>query len=179
MTTPAATGAAIECKSDRRVVMNTSPLLALIAALGDLSLLKHAYSQVLVPHAVAQEVLAAGQLGYGVQAFMSDTFLSHGDDALRVPPWLINSLDVGEAAVIATALSSRIERACIDETVGRRVARLAGLQVTGSLGVLIKLKSVGAIPAIAPCIANMRGQGIWLSDAICAAALDAAAERME
>lgn len=166
----------IEPDDDRRAVINTSPLLALIAAIGDLSLLKHAYTQVLVPYAVAQEVMAAGQLGFGVEAFMADQYLSRGDDSLVIPPWLLNSLDVGEAAVVATALSMRVNRVCIDETVGRRVARLAGLQVTGSLGVLIKLKSVGAIPAIAPCVERMRSQGIWLSETICSAALQAAGE---
>ena len=178
MSTASTATSAFEPDDDRRMVINNSPLLALVAALGDLSLLKRAYTEVVVPYAVAQEVMAAGQLGFGVEAFMSDRHLSRGDDSLVMPLWLLNSLDIGEAAVVATALSLRVSRVCIDETVGRRVARLAGLQVTGLLGVLIKLKSVGAIPVIAPCVAQSRGQGIWLSDAICSAALHAADERV-
>ena len=159
------------------MVINTSPLLALIAALDDLTLLSAAYSRVIVPHAVANEVLAAGRCGFGVDAFVAAKHLLRGSELLVIEPWLTNSLDLGEAAVIATALELKISRVCIDETVGRRVARLAGLNVTGSLGVLVKLKSVGAIHAIAPCIERMRAQGIWMSEAVCSAALALAGEQ--
>jgi predicted nucleic acid-binding protein len=50
----------------------------------------------------------------------------------HLPPYLLTTLDRGEAAVIALALAEKIPTACIDETVGRRVARLHGLAVTGS-----------------------------------------------
>ena len=161
---------------DRAMVINTSPLLALIAALGDLTMLGTAYSRVIVPHEVASEVLAAGRFGFGVEAFVAAMHLLRGPEGLEIEPWLTNSLDLGEAAVVATALALKINRVCIGETVGRRVARLAGLNVTGSLGVLVKLKSVGSIHAIAPCVERMRVQGIWMSEAVCSAALALAGE---
>jgi predicted nucleic acid-binding protein len=77
--------------------------------------------------------------------------------------WLTAALDAGEASVIALAQEQKVPLVCIDELAGRRVARLNGLQVTGSLGILLKLKAQNQIPAIAPCIARMRAQGIWLS----------------
>ncbi|WP_216594172.1 hypothetical protein [Synechococcus sp. PCC 6312] len=55
-------------------------------------------------------------------------------------PYLLNSLDSGEAAVIQLALNQNIQTVCIDETSGRRIARLNGLNVTGSIGILLKLK---------------------------------------
>ncbi len=50
------------------IVINTSPSLALIAALGDLTLLGSLYQRVVVPYAVQAEVLAAGKEGFGVAA---------------------------------------------------------------------------------------------------------------
>jgi predicted nucleic acid-binding protein len=64
-----------------------------------------------------------------------------------IAPYLLNTLDRGEASVIQTALDRHIPLVAIDEVVGRRVARLAGLDVTGS---------------IADSIARLRAHGIWL-----------------
>ena len=43
--------------SPERIVINTSPLLALIAGLEDLSFLETLYQEVLVPYEVDQEIL--------------------------------------------------------------------------------------------------------------------------
>jgi predicted nucleic acid-binding protein len=50
--------------------------------------------------------------------------------------------------------------------VGRRIARLHGLTVTGSLGVLIRAKQQGAQIRLRTAIERMRLQGIWLSEAL-------------
>lgn len=90
--------------------------------------------------------------------------------------WLTAALDAGEASVIALAQEHKAPLVCIDELAGRRIARLNGLQVTGSLGILLKLKAQNHIPAIAPCIEKMRAQGIWLSAKLRAQALELANE---
>ena len=97
-----------------------------------------------------------------------------GDTA--IPAYLANALDCGEAAVIATALDRGIRLVCIDETVGRRMARLAGLDLTGSLGILIKAKQRGFPVVIADAARRMREQGIWLSAQVIASALAEAGE---
>ena len=71
-----------------------------------------------------------------------------------------------EAAVVALAVAEQIATVAIDETVGRRIARLHGLNVTGSLGVLIRAKQQGAEIKLRTSIERMRQQGIWLSDAL-------------
>jgi predicted nucleic acid-binding protein len=116
------------------VVINTSPLIALASVLDDLDALKHVAAQLIVPG----EVFAELQVG----AYRDDTA-----EKVRVaacvdvrsmfsslPSPLVENLDIGEAAVIHTALTERISTVVIDELKGRRAARLHGLQVTGSLG---------------------------------------------
>jgi predicted nucleic acid-binding protein len=55
----------------------------------------------------------------------------------------MNSLDLGEASVIQLALNENINTVCIDESAGRRIARLSGLSLTGTISILIKAKRQG------------------------------------
>lgn len=106
------------------IAINTSPLLALIAAWGDLSRLTPLYQDVLVSAEVAQEILQGGTSNFGVAEFQAADWLTKLSEPLTISPFLCNSLDLGEASVIQLALDRFIETVCIDETVGRRVARL-------------------------------------------------------
>jgi predicted nucleic acid-binding protein len=56
-----------------------------------------------------------------------------------LPPSLLDMLDIGEAAVIHMALTEGITTVAINELKGHRVAQLHGLQITGSLGMLVML----------------------------------------
>lgn len=55
---------------------------------------------------------------------------------------------------------------CIDEAVGRRVARLSGLTLTGSIGVLLKAQKLGYAVSMEQAVARVRQHGIWLSEAV-------------
>lgn len=79
---------------------------------------------------------------------------------------LRQSLDLGEASVIQLASDLDVPLVAIDETAGRRVARLSGLQVTGSIGILIKAKRTGYAVDIDHALKRMRECGIWLSAAV-------------
>ena len=64
----------------------------------------------------------------------------------------------------------------IDETVGRRFARLSGLTVTGSIGILLRAKTLGYPLSITEAIRRMRQRGIWLSAKVVEFALREAGE---
>jgi predicted nucleic acid-binding protein len=85
---------------------------------------------------------------------------------LDIASFLANSLDSGEAAVIQLALDKTIETVCIDEAVGRRMARLSGLSVTGSIGVLLRARREGYPFSMRDAIQRMRQRGVWLSDRV-------------
>jgi predicted nucleic acid-binding protein len=153
------------------LVSNTTPLIALTAALGSLDILKYMYVRVLVPFEVAQEVRAGGQTSFGVDAFQAADWLDIQDRPVTLLPFLKNSLDAGEASVIQTALNLSLPLVCIDEVVGRRTARLCGLNLTGSLGILLKARQLGFSVDLPHAIENMRRHGIWLSPALIASVL--------
>jgi predicted nucleic acid-binding protein len=85
-------------------------------------------------------------------------------------------MDRGEAAVIQLALIEGVRTVCIDEVVGRRVARLNGLSVTGSIGVLLRARRQGHGVSRRAAIDRMRARGMWLGDDVVRFALREAGE---
>jgi predicted nucleic acid-binding protein len=148
----------------RTLVTNTTPLIALTAATGSLDVLRFLYERVVVPLEVQTEVRAAGPQALGVHALNQATWLDCQTQEVPIAPYLANTLDKGEAAVIQTAINNHIPLVCIDEAVGRRVARLSGLTLTGSIGVLLKAKKQGYNVSMEQAIERMRSHGIWLSE---------------
>jgi predicted nucleic acid-binding protein len=149
----------------KRIVINTGPLIALVAALENLEILSRLYDQVLVPLEVQAEIQRGGPADFAV-ASLDTQYLHVWPRELDIPPLLANSLDLGEAAVIQLALNQRISTVCIDETVGRRYARLSGLLLTGSLGVLIRGKQIGLDFSFSEAVRRMQARGIWLSERV-------------
>lgn len=148
------------------LVTNTTPLIALSAATGSLDILNFLYSRVVVPLEVQTELRAAGPQAVGVAALIQATWLDCQTRPVVISPYLANTLDLGEASVIQTATDLRIPLVCIDEVVGRRVARLCGLTLTGSIGVLLKAQKLGYAVSMEHAITRMRQHGIWLSDEV-------------
>ncbi len=161
----------------RRIVINTGPLLSLVAGLNDLKILADLYDEVHVPIEVGQEVLAGGKSGMGIQQFNDASWLIKCRSEQAITPLLANSLDRGEASVIQLALSENIRTVCIDEAVGRRVARLSGLNLTGSIGILLRAKQEGMLGNVGEVLLKMRNRGIWISDRVVCFALQQAEEK--
>jgi predicted nucleic acid-binding protein len=75
------------------------------------------------------------------------------------------------------AIDKEITTVCIDEKAGRRIAKLNNLQVTGSVGILIKAKNSGYISSIRKAIENMKSRGIYLSETVINFALEMTEEK--
>jgi len=159
-----------------RLVINTGPLISLIAACGSLEILRDLYDSVLVPHEVEQEILAQSASRFGASEFEVADWLVRQSAPVAVPAFLRNALDSGEAAVIQLALQEGINRVCIDEPVGRRIARLNGLRLTGSLGILLRAKAEGHGISLSTSIRRMQDMGIHLGSGLIESVLRQAGE---
>jgi predicted nucleic acid-binding protein len=149
----------------RAIVINTGPLLALIAA-DHLDVLHRLYDRVIVPREVDDEIIAGGLCGFGIEAFQTATWLAKWPQPVAPGLLLASSLDRGEAAVVQLALDQGIDSVCIDERVGRRVARLCGLKVTGSIGILVRAVLEGQEIDIAEAGSRMQRHGIYVSRSV-------------
>ena len=160
----------------KELVINTTPIISLIAATGSLDMLPLLYSRVWVPFEVCREIQAGGMDGFASTEFEQMAWLHKQSQPVTIPLLLQNSLDTGEAAVIQLALQEGVALVAIDESVGRRFARLSGLSLTGSLGILLKAKKLGYPVLMKDAIQRMRQRGIWLGDKVVEFALREAGE---
>ena len=142
------------------VVSDASPLICL-SALRQLDLLQKLYGSVLVPEAVWQEVIRSPSF--------SSSATPVAVSAARTAGWLQvvaatnrplviqleTTLDPGEAEAIALAVENKHSLLLIDERDGRQVARALGVEMTGTLGILLRAKSTGHIAAIEPLIEEL------------------------
>ena len=152
------------------VVSDTSPLSALITIKHDW-LLQNLFAQVYVPQAVHDELLR----GHSVIPEYIETISVL--DMVEVAR-LSNQLDRGEAEAIVLAKEIHSALILMDEKLGRVQAEHEGLQVIGSMGVLLLAKQKGLIPSIKDLIARMRAEaGFRLSNGVESAVLIAAGEK--
>lgn len=64
-------------------------------------------------------------------------------------------MGAGEREAICLALEAHASWVILDDRAGRHVARKLGLQVTGTLGVLLRSKQRGLIPAVRPAVETL------------------------
>ena len=72
-------------------------------------------------------------------------------------------IDEGEAEVIVLAQEKHIDLVIIDEDKARKVAKLNGLNVTGTIGVLLDAKKQGKIPQIKHSLDKLLTERIYIS----------------
>jgi predicted nucleic acid-binding protein len=159
----------------RLVISNTTPIISL-ALVGRLDLLEKLYGNVLVPPAVVAEVLAGGQFGIGVLEFQQATWFSQTPLADPRRADLLVDLDRGEAEVIALAQEINADLVILDERLGRRHAQRLGLEITGTLGVMLKGKQLGFVPEVKPLVERLQKGGIRLGRPLIARVLQLAGE---
>ena len=154
------------------VVINTGPLVAL--ARGEILSLGGALPYVFVcPTEVRVELDEGVAQGHPA---VDAPWLHVVQLSVPLHPVATATLDVGEAAVLQLALERGISTVCLDDWKGRRAAVAAGLRVTGSLGLLVRAKTLGLLPALAPVIATIVRRGVWYDPALVRQVLAAVGE---
>lgn len=145
------------------VYSNTTPFIAL-ASVDQLDLLPKLFGKIYVADAVINEC-AEGERILVPNLKALEWIIPVADDEASALPVLFE-LDRGEKQTIILALKHSANAVIIDERIGRRVAEYLGLNVTGTLGVLAKAKSLGLIPSFYQTAMDMRQQGIHYNTAL-------------
>lgn len=133
-----------------KVVINSSPLISL-SLIDHLELLLKLYDEVIVPKSVYDEVVVKGKGKAGseeLESISRFTVIETENKVLKDTVML--ELDEGEAEVISIAREKGIQNVIIDEFAGRQYASLLGLNVTGTLGILLICKKLGFIDELKP-----------------------------
>lgn len=76
-------------------------------------------------------------------------------------------LHAGEVDVMILAQESpRADLVIIDDNAAKKTAKYLGLNVTGTLGVLLKAKKMGVIPSVKEAIDVIQNNGFYISERI-------------
>lgn len=155
--------------TSRLVISNAAPLIFL-ALIGQLELLQMLYGEVIIPKAVETEILRGGKRA-GVKELPGATYIKV--EGLTDPKRadLLSDLDRGEAEVIALAQERQADLVLLDERLGRRHAQRLGLNVTGTVGILLRAKAEGHLNELRPWLNQLQEGGIRLSPGLIKRAL--------
>ncbi|MDZ7260632.1 MAG: DUF3368 domain-containing protein [candidate division KSB1 bacterium] len=143
-------------------ISNTSPLLYLYR-IGVLEWLPQLFSEIWIPNAVALELQEGQQRGYDVPKPSDYAWLQIVEPRAVPSEWLTLDLGTGELTAIALALENPDRVILLDDALARRLARAAGLQVWGTLRILLEAKSRGLTESIEPLINRLEDAGMWIS----------------
>ena len=143
----------------RTVVVNSTPIIAL-AEIGQLEILKQVYEEVTIPIAVRDEVT------------VKDTHLLDACDWIKVVPitnitakeMFTSALHDGEVEVMLLAKEIDADLAIIDDGLARKHAKYLGLNITGTLGILLRAKDSGIINELRPILNDLVSTGFYISD---------------
>jgi len=162
-----------------RAVSNTSPVSNL-AIIGRLDLLKSQFSEICIPAFVWKELCAhpdPGALAAIQKGLAGGWIQSAAAPASHLLSLLSLQLHRGEAEAIALAVELNADVVITDEQEGRELAAQVGLKVTGALGILLRDKLDGQIPALKPEIQSLRSKGrFFIAPSLEAQVLAAAGE---
>lgn len=158
-------------------VINTSPAIHLHAVLpGGLGSLAGLIGEVLVPWEVGQELAAGHAKDATWQGIPSLPGILHRSHRVAVHPLLSAQIDMAEAAVIQTALDESHDAVILDDLKARRIAQTLGLQVTGTLGILLQAKQTCLLPSVRASIAALEKRGMWIAPSLAARGIHLAGE---
>ena len=155
-------------------VVNASPLIVLAKA-GLEDLLTELSGELIVPQAVAEEVLAGPKSDRGRELIES----GWGRRILpeRIPDSVLEwGLGAGETAVITVGLQTSDCTVALDDGLGRACARSHGLSLVGTLGIILQAKRRGLVRSAAESLAALRSHGLHLDSETIRASLRSVGE---
>lgn len=155
------------------IVADTSALLAL-ASCDSLTCLDALFEEVRVPHAVFEECTVPGK----PKAERLERYLRDKVTDVDLATLVIAATGLGQGELEAMALYKKLkaDRLLVDDNRARKIARLNGIEIVGSVGVLLLARERELIPSIRPRLEEIRAAGIHLGPEILSEALRLAGE---
>ena len=146
-----------------KATCSISPIVFLYR-IGALNWLPELFDEIWMPSVVLDDLLQARFVGYDVPSPFNLPWVQYEDPQLTIPgSWMSLDLASGEVAAMALAFENRDCIVLLDEPMGRRAARLVGIQYWGTLKILLEAKARGLTPEITPYVDRLASSSILLS----------------
>lgn len=150
----------------RKVILNSIPLI-ILSSIDKLNILKELYNEVYIPESVFREVTENQDSACAKIIEVPDWIHVERIENVEEKKMYRAKLHNSEVEVIVMAQEAGKDAlAVIDDKVAKKTAKYLGIQVTGTLGVLLKAKEKGIISDIGPLLSEMRRIGFYVSDTL-------------
>jgi uncharacterized protein len=133
------------------VICDVSPIQYL-HQVGRLDLLRLRYGAITIPPAVSAELREGTLRGVDLPPFEALDWMRIRQPAGRLLLTIVADLGAGEREVLALGTETLDSLVILDDALARQYARMLNLRLTGTLGVLLKAKEAGLLPALAPVL---------------------------
>jgi len=145
----------------RNVISNTTPILSLLK-IDKLDVLQKLYGEIIIPNAVYKEIEQGINKPY-YQNLKEIIWIKIEGISDKKALQYFNDLDAGEAEVLILANEINADLVIIDEILGRKFAQKLNINLTGTLGILLKAKELNYIENISSLITQLRDKGTWIN----------------
>lgn len=146
-------------------ISNTSPLLYLYR-IDALKWLPSLFAEIWIPGAVVFELQEGRQKGYDVPNPSDYNGIKIIEPKMIPSEWFAVDLGAGELAAMSLAMEYPENIILLDDALARRTAKAAGLNVWGTLRILLEGKSHGLIENVKPQLNLLEDGGMWVSEGI-------------
>jgi predicted nucleic acid-binding protein len=143
-------------------ISNTSPLFYL-HQVNALEWLPGLFGEIWVPSAVSVELEEGRRRGCDIPDLNGYDWVRLVEPRSTPSEWLALDLGPGELAAMALALENPDHIVLLDDALSRRVAKAAGLEVWGTLRVLLVAKEQGLTKRVEPILDRLVDAGMWIS----------------
>jgi len=139
-----------------KIISNSSPLIN-FAALGRFDLLRALYGSIVIPDGVYEEVVVAGHgRPHEIAVTQAADWIIRESVRTETAARALQHLGQGEAEAIVLAVEAPGSLLLMDDRQGRLAAHSLGLNVIGTLGILVIAKRKGFMRALAPEIETLQ-----------------------
>jgi predicted nucleic acid-binding protein len=152
-------------KQDKIVITDASCFITL-DKIGGIYLLNSLYKEVITTPEIAAEYRKRLPDWVDVKAVLNRDLLYN----------YAETVDIGEASAMALASEIHADLLIIDDAAARRFAKKLGLNITGTVGVILSAKLSGIIPFVEPFITKLQQTNFRISDWLIAQILKEAEE---
>jgi len=149
-----------------KTIISDASCFIILSKIGEMDLLQKVYGEVITTPEVVDE--------FG--EFLPEWVVIKSPTNADKQKILEIEVDRGEASAISLALEIKDCTIILDDIKARRLAKKLGIEVTGTLGVIIKAKLDGIIPSIKPILEKLKKTNFRLKEELEFQALKEAGE---
>ena len=146
-------------------ISNTSPLVYL-HRIDALDWLPRLFTSIWTPLEVVAELREGLARGFNVPDPSRLDWLDIVAPKQTPSEWFALDLGPGGVAAMSLALENPSRTIILDDSLARHVAQAAGLNVWGTLRIILEMKTQGHIQAVAPFVTRLKDSGMWISDEV-------------